>query len=195
MGLPTDPVVFNKNFSSLPSLRNRWGWFLGFGIFFILLGALAVLTANTATLASVIFLGSLLLAGGIIQLIYSPSISQWSGYFLSLLSGILYSVAGFLMIMHPTVSALTLTLLLAAFYIAGGIFRIITSASLRFEHWGWALLSGLIKLGLGILIWLGWPDTGLWVLGLFIGIDLIFYGWFWVMISLAARHAKNLESK
>lgn len=191
MGMPTDPGMFNKNFNSLRSLREKWGWFLGFGIFFIMLGTLAVLGANIATLASVIFLGSLLLLGGIVQLVYTPTISQWSGYFLSLLSGILYAVVGFMMIMHPTLSALTVTLLLAAFYIAGGIFRMIASAMSRFEHWGWAFLSGLIKLGLGLLVWIGWPSTGLWVLGLFIGIDLIFYGWFWVMLSLAARNAKN----
>ena len=59
---------------------------------------------------------------------------------------------------------------------------------MRFEQWGWALFSGLIKFTLGLLIWLGWPETGLWVFGLFIGIDLLMYGWFWVLLSLTARN-------
>lgn len=191
MTLPPDPRVFNKNFTSLPPLREHWGWFLALGITFILLGFIAVGASTLITVASVIFLGTLLLLGGIVQTAYTFSIRQWSGFFLSLLSGILYTVVGLFMIIHPEAGAISLTLLISAFYIIGGIFRIASAASVRFEHWGWALFSGVVKLILGLLIWLGWPDTGLWVIGLFIGIDLIFYGWFWVLLSLTARAMKN----
>lgn len=193
MTMPTEPRVFTKNFTSLPALREHWGWFLGLGLLFILLGFLAVGSSTAVTLGSVIFLGSLLLLGGVVQIAYTFSIRGWSGFFISLLSGILYSVVGFMMIVHPAESALSLTLLLAAFYIVGGIFRIVASATTRFEHWGWALVSGVIKFGLGLLIWFGWPDTGLWIIGLFIGIDLIFYGWFWVLLSLTARTMKEFH--
>lgn len=182
-----DPGIFNRNFTSLPSLRHQWGWFLALGILFVILGFLAIGGAGLVTLSSMIFLGSLLLIGGLVQVAYTFTLKQWSGFFLSLLAGILYAVVGLFMILHPAASALSLTLLLAAFYSIGGIFRIIAAASIRFEHWGWAVLSGLIMLILGILIWMGWPDTGLWVIGLFIGIDLIFYGWFWILLSLTAR--------
>lgn len=191
MPLPTDHGIFTKNFTSLPILREHWGWFLALGITFILLGFVAVGASALVTVASMIFLGSLLLIGGVVQTAYTFSMRKWSGFFLSLLSGILYAVVGFLMIVHPTASALSLTLLIAAFYIVGGIFRLIGASSMRFEHWGWAALSGVIKLVLGVLILIGWPDTGLWVIGLFIGIDLIFYGWFWVLLSLTARTMKE----
>lgn len=191
MTLPTDPGIFTKNFTSLKPLREHWGWFLALGITFIFLGMVAIGSSAFVTVASVIFLGSLLLLGGVVQTAYTFSIRKWSGFFLSLLSGILYAVVGFFMIVHPTASALSLTLLIAAFYTVGGIFRIIGAATMRFEHWGWALLSGVIKLFLGIFIWLGWPQTGFWVIGLFIGIDLIFYGWFWVLLSLTARSMKE----
>lgn len=186
-----DPGLYNKNFTSLPSLRDHWGWFLALGVLFVLLGFLAIGSATLVTVTSMIFLGSLLLVGGVVQIGYTFSIRQWSGFFLSLLSGILYAVVGFFMIIHPAATALSLTLLLAAFYTVGGIFRLVTAASIRFEHWGWAVLSGVIKLALGILIWMGWPDTGLWVIGLFIGIDLVFYGWFWILMSLTARSMKD----
>lgn len=186
-----DPGLFNKNFTSLPALRNHWGWFLGLGVVFILLGFLAIGSATLVTVTSMVFLGALLLAGGVVQIVYTFSMREWSGFFLSLLAGILYAVVGFFMTMHPAASALSVTLLLAAFYTIGGIFRLVSAAYIRFEHWGWAVLSGIIKLALGILIWMGWPETGLWVIGLFIGIDLIFYGWFWVLLSLTARAMKH----
>lgn len=188
---PTDPGIFTKNFTSLRTLRDNWGWFLALGVTFIALGLLAIGSSTLVTTVSMIFLGSLLLFGGIIQTGYTFSIRKWSGFFLSLLSGILYGVVGFLMIIHPTASALSLTLILAAFYVVGGLFRIVGAASMRFEHWGWALASGVIKFMLGLLIWMGWPDTGLWVIGLFVGIDMIFYGWFWVLLSLTSRAMKE----
>lgn len=191
MNLPNDPNLFNKNFNSTPLIRDRWPWFLALGIAFMILGFLAIGSSTLVTLASVIFLGSLLLIGGILQMAYTFSIRDWSGFFVSLLAGILYSVVGFLMIIHPELSAVTLTLLIAAFYVVGGMFRMVSSATTRFKYWGWAFFSGLVKFALGVLIWLGWPATGLWILGLFIGIDLIFYGWFWVLLSLTARSLKR----
>ena len=73
------------------------------------------------------------------------------------------------------------------FYMVGGLFRVIASCMARFEQWGWALFSGVIKFALGFLILQGWPATGLWVIGLFIGIDLVFFGWFWIVLAITAR--------
>lgn len=187
MDMYTNSGIFARNFNSFENLRKQWGWFLLLGLALIALGIVAIASSTYVTLASMIFLGALLLVGGILQIAYTFSIRKWSGFFLSLLSGILYTVVGFLLVMHPTAGALSLTLLLAAFYVIGGIFRIVGAATTRFEHWGWALFSGVVMLALGILIWLGWPQTGLWVFGLFIGIDLIFYGWFWTLLALTAR--------
>lgn len=187
MGFYREPGIFSKDFTSLEHLRKQWNWFLLFGIILMVLGLLSIAASTFVTLATVVFLGTLLLIGGVVQIGYTFTVRQWSGFFLSLLSGILYAVVGFLLLAHPTAGALSLTLLLAAFYIVGGIFRIVGSAMMQFEHWGWALFSGIVKLALGLLIWLGWPATGLWVFGLFIGIDLLFYGWFWVLLSLTAR--------
>ena len=188
MAFFSEPGVFSKNFCSLEHLRKQWNWFLALGIILMVLGILAIGASTIATVASMVFLGALLLIGGAVQIGYTFTIREWSGFFLSLLSGILYAVVGFFLVVHPTAGALSLTLLLAAFYIVGGIFRIIGAATMQFEQWGWALFSGIIKLALGLLIWVGWPATGLWVFGLFIGIDLLFYGWFWVLLSLTARN-------
>ncbi len=182
-----DLAIFTKYFCDLENLRKQWKWFLLMGILMMVLGFLAIGASTAVTLVSVVLLGSVLLAGGIIQIAYAFWARQWSGFFFSLLAGIIYTVTGFLLIVHPTAGALSLTLLLAAFYIIGGLFRIVGSLMMQFEQWGWALLSGIIKFVLGVLIWMGWPETGLWVFGLFIGIDLVFYGWFWVLLSLEAK--------
>ena len=57
----------------------------------------------------------------------------------------------------------------------------------RIHGWGWQVLSGLVALLLGLFITAGWPASSIWVIGTFIGIDLIFGGWSFIMIALAAR--------
>lgn len=175
------------DFNAVESLRKNWGWFLALGILLVILGLFAISSAYFVTWLSIIFLGSLLLIGGIAQLIYSFFALKWSGFFLSLLAGVLYTVTGFLLVRNPTLGALTLTLLLASFYVVSGFFRIVGSLTMRFQHWGWLLFSGIISLLLGILIFAEWPYTGLWVIGLFIGIDMIILGWTWIIISVAAQ--------
>ncbi len=88
---------------------------------------------------------------------------------------------------NPAVSAVALTLLIAVFLMIGGLFRILTALTVRFHHWIWVLLNGVISLLLGVMIWSQWPVSGLWVIGLFIGIDLIFYGWSLIMLAMAVR--------
>lgn len=192
MSTPPELRQFAKNFFELEHLRKNWGWFLLLGLLFIGLGTAAIGASTLVTVVSIVLLGSLLLFSGAVQIVVAFWVREWSGFFLSLLAGILYATFGVMLIVHPAAGALTLTLLLAAFYIVGGLFRIITAIASRFNQWGWALLSGVIKLALGILIWSGWPATGLWVLGLFIGIDLIFFGWFWVVLALSARNVPRI---
>jgi uncharacterized membrane protein HdeD (DUF308 family) len=80
-------------------------------------------------------------------------------------------------------------LIIAIFLIVSGIFRIVFAVSERFTGWGWVLLNGVVTLFLGMMIYKQWPASGLWVIGIFIGIDLIFNGWAWIMLSIASRRA------
>jgi uncharacterized membrane protein HdeD (DUF308 family) len=107
--------------------------------------------------------------------------------FIDLLTGILYVVVGFMIVANPGAAAITLTLLIALFLIFTGIFRIVVALMTRFPHWGWLALHGLVNLLLGIAIWRQWPLSGLWVIGLFVGIDMVFNGWSLVMLGLTAR--------
>lgn len=187
----------NKEYGMIPVLshidevRRNWGWFLAFGILLVILGIVAISSSTTATLFSVFLLGVLLIAGGIGQIISSFYARKWSGLFLSLFVGILYLVTGFLCVTRPAAGALSLTLLIAGFCLIGGLIRMVFALVERFDQWGWVFLNGLVTFILGVLIISEWPVSGLWVIGLFIGIDLIFAGWTWIAVSFAARKHLN----
>ncbi|MGA7577212.1 MAG: HdeD family acid-resistance protein [Desulfobaccales bacterium] len=184
----TAPDTFIHPFlSSIQGLQKNWGWLLALGIISIILGILALGSSAFFTMASMIFFGWILLIMGVLELVYSFWQRHWGGFFLHLLNGILAGVAGVILIGNPAASALILTLMLAMFFMAAGLFRIITSLAMRFPSWGWRLFNGIITLLLGILLWAQWPLSGLWAIGMFIGVDLIFSGWASVMLALAAR--------
>lgn len=161
-----------------------WGWPFALGIILIILGIAAISAPYFATIASMIFLGWLLVFGGIAQIAFSFISRASSSFLLHALLGLFSIVIGGLIIAFPSTTALTLTVLLVAFFLALGLFRIFTSIALRFENWGWFLASGILAVVLGVLILIHWPSSALWVIGLFIGIDFIFVGWSFVALSL-----------
>ena len=173
----------------LDAVKRNWGWFFVLGIVEILLGTVAIGASAFATLVTVVFIGWLLLVGGILSAVHAFWRKHWRGFFLDLATGVLYLVCGFLMVGNPAAAAVSLTLLIAMFFLMGGIFRIIVALTRHLEHWGWVLLNGVITTGLGVMIWRQWPLSGLWVIGLFVGIEMIFYGWSLVMVSLMAKNA------
>jgi uncharacterized membrane protein HdeD (DUF308 family) len=184
----TAPDTFiNPFLSDIQKLQKNWGWLLALGIISIILGILALGSSVFFTMASMIFFGWLLLIMGILELVYSFGQRHWGGFFLHLLNGILAGVAGVIMIGNPAASALFLTLMMAMFFMVVGLFRIISTFYMRFPSWEWRLFNGIISLLLGILLWAHWPVSGLWAIGMFIGVELIFSGWSSVMLALAAR--------
>lgn len=171
------------------AIRHAWGWFLALGILEIILGTVAIGATPAATVVTVVFFGWLLLIGGVSSVVHAFWRRHWRGFFLEVLTGVLYIVAGFFMVAEPLAAAAPLTLLIAMFLLIGGIFRIVVALSRHIDHWPWVLLNGVITLALGIMIWRQWPGSALWVIGLFIGIEMIFYGWSLVMLSLIAKGA------
>lgn len=176
------------------SFGKNWGWFFAWGIALIALGFLAIGAAVLTTLVTVVFLGALFVCGGVVLMI--DSFHYWRGkgkaFYINLLMGILYFAFGFMLIINPMVGAATVTLILAALFILIGVSRIIYAGTLRLPQWGWVLMSGILTLSLGIFIAIGWPQSSLLIIGIFVGVDLIFGGWAYIM---AAMVAKSLESK
>src|SRR5688572_29807104 len=127
-----------------------------------------------------------MIGGGVLQAVHAFTCKAWSGFFIDLLTGILYAVVGFMIVANPGATAVALTLLISMFLIFGGIFRIVVAVAVRFQNSVWLLLHGAVNLLLGIAIWRQWPLSGLWVIGLFVGIDMLLNGWSLVMLGFAA---------
>ena len=180
-------LIFDPQLTDVREFRHNWGWFLGLGVILIVAGTIALGSSVMATLVYVIFYGWLLLIIGVIEAVQAFWQRKWGGILVHLLGGILAAVVGLIIVANPGAGALVLTLILAVFFMVTGLFRIMAALMMRFPHWGWLLVSGVITLTLGVFIWRQWPVSGLWVIGLFIGIDMIFVGWSWVMAALAAR--------
>lgn len=140
------------------------------------------------TIASMLFLGALLLIAGLSQIIDVFKSKQWKGAVWHALIAILYIIGGGIVIYDPILASTLITVLLAWVLIFIGIIRLIMASVLRNESgWGWLVFAGLTALVLGILILLQWPYSGLWVLGLFIAIELLVNGWTYIFIALAIR--------
>jgi len=171
-------------------LGSNWWWFLLLGILLTVCGAAALifpgLTIMT-TFAAVVFLGVTLMVAGIATIVASFWTGKWSGFLVQLLVGILYLVAGFSIAETPDRSSVVLTLFLASLFIVAGIFRIVASLVVRFPHWGWTLLNGVVTLLFGLVIYRHFPEAALWLIGVLVGLDMVFQGWSWIMLSVAIR--------
>jgi uncharacterized membrane protein HdeD (DUF308 family) len=164
-----------------------WGWFLAFGIGVLVLGIAAVVRAVTATVASMLFFGWLLVLASGIEIAQAVMVGHWAGFFQHLLAAVLFGVTGLLIVMRPVISAEVATVFMAMFFLIGGLFQLVGSVAVALPGWGWQAADGIITFVLGLLVLAQWPASGLWVIGLFVGIDLIFYGCAWIALALGLR--------
>jgi uncharacterized membrane protein HdeD (DUF308 family) len=171
----------------LHALRGNWYWFVILGVALVVLGLIAMGSAFIASLAVAVAIGTLLVLGGIVEALGAFWCRGWSGFFLHLLSGVLSIVVGLMFLRAPLNALLALTLLAACFLMVGGVFKIVAAVSYRFAAWGWPLVSGVIDVLLGLLIWQDLPESALWVVGLYVGINLLFRGFNWIALGLAVR--------
>jgi uncharacterized membrane protein HdeD (DUF308 family) len=173
----------------LRRIQSSWGWFLALGLLLVVLGTVAIGYSCLVeiTEAAVWLFGWLLLAGGVAEILHAFRVSRWSGTLLHVLIGVLYIVVGFMTIDNPLGQAILLTRFIAIFLMIGGLFRIFASLVQQFPGWGAVLLNGIVSLVLGGMIYKGWPSSGLWFIGLYIGIEMIMNGWAWIFLSLGLK--------
>ncbi len=177
-------------------LKATWWWLLLFGVLLTVCGtaALVVPPLTVATsLVAVVVLGVALMVAGLATIVTSFWVGKWGGTLLQLLVGILYLVVGFTITDTPGKSVVAMTAMLAAFFIVVGLFRIVAALVVRFPHWGWTLLNGVVTLMLGVIIYRHFPASALWVIGVLVGVEMLFHGWTWIMLSLAVRDIPELE--
>jgi uncharacterized membrane protein HdeD (DUF308 family) len=173
-------------------LQSAWWVFQVLGIILIVLGMVSLGSAFFVSLVTVIMFGFLILIAGIVQVVSSFWSGKWSGFLLHLLVGILYLVTGYITMHAPLAAVAGLTLVIAAMLLAAGAFRIAGAMVVRFPGWPWVLMNGIIGLLLGIMIFRQWPSSSQWVIGVFVGVELIFNGWAWIMLSLGVKNIPKL---
>jgi uncharacterized membrane protein HdeD (DUF308 family) len=177
----------NSITAGLHEIHDSWGWFVALGIALIVLGVACILGEITATFATVLAFGWLLLVAAGFALVHAVRTHTWGGFLLYLLSALLRGVTGYLLIRYPLAGAVGLTLILAAFFVVGGIFRAVSAGVLRFPRWGWATFSGIVSVVLGIMLFWQQPVSSLWFIGFAIGVDLIFEGSSVMAVGIALR--------
>jgi len=172
----------------IQALKEHSGWAIAIGIILIILAIFALGSPLMTGVAVAIMVGSFLVIGGIVQFVFAFKAKSWGAGLLGFFGGAISFVCGILMIAHPLLGLDFLTLLLAAFFVVGGISKIIFSFQTRPAlGWGWILFSGVVGLVLGVMIWSQWPLSGAWAVGTLVGIDILFTGWSTLAIGLAAR--------
>jgi uncharacterized membrane protein HdeD (DUF308 family) len=176
---------------AVEELRRHSGWFIGLGIALIILGVIALGDSILVTVVSITLFGIILIVGAVLGMIEAFRLKKWTGFFLHLFLAVLSGIVGVIIVANPVAGAVTLTLLMSVYFVVGGLFRIIFALVERFDSWGWMFFNGIVTLLLGILIWKQWPLSGLWIIGLFIGIEMIIYGWSWLMLGLSVRSPKK----
>ncbi len=162
--------------AGINQVRKSWGWFLALGILLFVLGAVCIVKAETATTFSILALGWILAISAVLWFVSSFHARSGSTVFLHLLNAILRSVTAYLLIRHPDAGAAALTMLLAALFIVGGIFRGAAAIAIQFPKWGWTVFAGLVSVLLGTTLLITWPGISTYFVGLAIGIDLALDG-------------------
>jgi uncharacterized membrane protein HdeD (DUF308 family) len=170
------------------ALRQHSTWFIALGVLWIVLGSLAILLPWIASLTVELMFGLIFLVGGAAQVAHAFRARGWSGFLGHALAGMLALLLGLMLLFFPVQGVLSLTILLAAFFIAQGALQVFVAfRSGRMRNRGWLIASGALGVVIGLVIWFGWPGSAAWALGVLVGVQLIFTGWALVMAAVGAR--------
>ncbi len=173
------------------AIHQHWGLFLAEGIILVLLGVVAIVVPPIATIAFTFIIGWVFLFGGAAGLFTTFYIGRAPGFWWSLISALVGIAAGVILLARPITGALSLTLVLIAFFVVEGVASIFYAIEHRNQlsgRWGWMLVSGIVDLILAAIILSGLPETAAWAIGLLVGINMLFGGSALIAMALAARN-------
>lgn len=158
------------------------------GIIFLILGILAIVFPAVFTFGFTLLIGALFFIAGIAQIVRAVQIWNLPGHWMTLAGGILSLIVAYFFFANPLEGVMTLTLLLMFYFFISGLFKIALGLELRpLKNWGWMIASGIIAILMGAIIWSGWPGTAMWVIGLLIGVDMIFFGFALITFASSLR--------
>ncbi len=171
-------------------IAEHWIGYLVLGCALVLAGMAAIVFPFLSTIAAKIALGWIFVFSGAAIIVHAFSAGDWRGFFWNLLIGLLHLIVGGYLALLPLTGILTLTILIAALLIVDGVLEMGMALRIRpHAGWGWVMLSGLVAIAAGLLIALQLPNSATWTLGLIIGIKMIFAGWSYITLALAAHRS------
>ena len=174
------------------TVREHWQAFMIEGILLVVLGLAAIILPPLASLAVTILLGWMFLISGIAGLALTFWARGMPGFWWSLLSAALAIGAGIILLIQPVQGALTLTIVVGAYFLAEGVATVMYALAHRrelSERWSWLLIAGLVDIVISGIIIAGLPGSALWAVGLLVGINLLFGGASMIGMALAARNS------
>jgi uncharacterized membrane protein HdeD (DUF308 family) len=172
-------------------IAEHWVWYLLLGLVLVVGGFAAITFPFLSTIAAKIALGWIFLVSGGMTIAHAFSAGKWQGFFLNLLIGIIYVVAGGYLVLLPLAGIVTLTIVVAALFLVDGLLEVIMALRIRpHEGWSWVLISGLAAIVLGGMIGLQLPNSATWAIGLLVGIKMIFAGWSFISLAIAGHRSE-----
>jgi uncharacterized membrane protein HdeD (DUF308 family) len=174
--------------SMIAEVEKRGNFLLFLGVLTVILGMLCMAATLVTGLAVGMLVGGLLLVGGVVRLIFAFKAESWGAGMFRFITGALSVLCGLIMLGRPLLGLASLTLVLAVYFLVDGIFQMITAFQIKPQQgWGWVLFSGLAAFLLGYLIWSQWPFSGVWAVGILVGINLFMSGWSMIAWGGTAR--------
>lgn len=188
MNMHTDPSHIHLEHGLIRDVQLKSNWFTGLAIVFMALGVLAIIFPWVAAISFELVIGALFLVAGIAQAIHAVSIRRWKGFGMNLALAIVALLTGGLMLFYPIAGVITLTTMVVVFFLLSGSIKTAFALRVRPAHgWGWILTSGLLSLVLGVLILIQLAAAMPWILGLLLGLDFLFSGFWILMLAIKAR--------
>ena len=168
--------------------KKNSGLLIFLGVLTVIFGVVAIGSPLITGVAVAVFVGFLLLASGVARIVHALKSKQWGTGFWGTVIGVLGVAAGLLMIFRPLVGLVTMTMLLAIYFLVDGVSEIIAAFKIKpGQGWGWVLFNGIIAVLLGLMIWRQWPVSGAWAIGLLVGIHILMTGWSMIILGTGAR--------
>jgi uncharacterized membrane protein HdeD (DUF308 family) len=181
--------------SRFPDIGRHWGWLLALGALFAVLGLIGLGMVLYVTIASMLVFGALLAVAGVANLAHVFTARGWRTKTADGLIGAFYLAVAALVFLDPIAASVSLTFILAALFLVLGLLRLASAVqTYPVPGWGWSLGIGLVDLLLAVLIFAGWPATGLWVIGMFVSIDLLITGIAQIALAISLRNSDRVAA-
>jgi uncharacterized membrane protein HdeD (DUF308 family) len=166
------------------------------GIFVVILGMLAIGMPLLTGVAITMTLGVILLAAGVAQLVYAFKSKTFGEGAARFIFGGLAILAGLSLFAQPGAGLATITVFLAVWFVIDGIWSLVAAFKWRpFQGWGWMAFSGVVSIILGVMVYRQFPESAAWLVGLMVGIRLIFAGMTMIMMGSASEAVVDAVEK